>query len=96
MSTRAQLDSWIRTLAELGPRQREVLDVLMHGGKMGATQIADRVGKHVYVVRPRITELAKMGVIHEAGERWEPRTQRHEAVWMVTPHDNDGQMRMAI
>lgn len=96
MSTRAQLDSWMRTLRELGPRQREVLDVLLQSGRLGATQIADRVGKHVYVVRPRITELVKLGYIREAGERWEERTQRREAVWMVTPHENDGQMRMAI
>ena len=34
--------------------------------------------------------------IREAGERWEPRTQRHETVWIVTPVDDGGQMRMAV
>jgi predicted ArsR family transcriptional regulator len=97
MSTRPQLKSWNATLRSLGARQREVVEVLCHYSiGLGASQIADHLSRHPYVVRPRLTELAQMGLVQEVGERWEERTQRHEALWVLTPPDEDGQLKMAI
>ena len=97
MSTKAQLKSWHETLRELGPRQREVVDLLLRCSQgLSAWEIADRTKRLVHAVRPRLTELRAMGMVREAGERWEPRTERHEAVWKLTPFDNEGQLEMAI
>jgi len=84
-------------LQELGPRQREVIDLLVrysHG--LSAWEIADRAQRLVHAVRPRLTELREMGLVREAGERWEQRTERNETVWRVATFEDDGQMRMAI
>lgn len=97
MSTEPQRQSWYQTLHELGPRQREVIDLLcQYGRPMSAWEIADLTKRLVHAVRPRLTELKGKGIVREAGARWEPRTQRHEAVWAVVPDEEDGQLRMAI
>lgn len=85
-------------MRELGPRQREVVDELVRAYPRGlsAWELSARLKRLVHAVRPRLTELRKLGIVREAGERWEPVTERHEALWVVTPHEDDGQMRMAI
>lgn len=95
--TPAQIESWDRTLNELGARQRQVIDVLSHHPQgLSAWQIAEITGRLVHAVRPRLTELQKAGLVRAAGERLEAKTERREAVWVVTPFETDGQMRMAI
>jgi len=96
MSTRAQLKSWYQILRNLGPRQREIIDLLAASRGLSAWELSDMTNHLVHAVRPRLTELRALGLIREAGERWEPRTQRHETVWIVTPVDDGGQMRMAV
>lgn len=81
---------------ELGPRQREVVDVLTRSYGLSAWEIADKTKRLVHAVRPRLTELRGLGIVREAGERWEPRTQRHEAVWKVVGEDSDGQLRLGV
>jgi predicted transcriptional regulator len=97
MSTEPQRKSFAQTLIELGPRQQEVLallDAFDHRGGLSAWEIADLTKRLVHAVRPRLCELRKRGLIREAGERWEPRTERHEAVWKVSQADDAGQMLM--
>lgn len=48
-----------------------------------AEEVADLVGIAVYVVRPRITELVKAGLVAETGERRMDSTGRRNAVWRV-------------
>lgn len=82
----------------MGPRQREVVDLLLrypHGG-LTAWEIAGLVGRYVHAVRPRLTELKGLGVVHEAGETYHAETRRYEAVWKLTPWEDDGQMKIAI
>ncbi len=92
----AQAKSWEQTVRELGPRQREVIDVLMHSSGLSAWELSERLHRFVHAVRPRLTELKAMGVVQVAGERWEPRTQRHETIWKLIPWDERGQLEMAI
>lgn len=56
--------------ATLGKRQREVLVVYECAGPAGLTadEAADRLGLHVTVVRPRISELKKKGILEETGQ----------------------------
>lgn len=85
MSTRQQIESLHQTLAELGPRQYEVIDELIkaepHG--MSAWELSEKIGRMIHALRPRITELKGMGHIYQSGERFCRMTNRHEAVWRV-------------
>jgi predicted ArsR family transcriptional regulator len=65
---------------------RDVFNLLLHEGALSAWQVADRMDRNVYTVRPRLTELFKAGKIKEIGKRWCDRTQRHETVWEVVDH----------
>ena len=95
MGTVQQRASWAQTKAELGPRQREVLALLQNEpGGLSAWQIADRTGRLVHAVRPRLTELAGAGLVRQRGERWEERTGRSEAVWVATDPNQGPQLRL--
>jgi len=84
MTLPTQSESWDKTLAELGPRQREVLDAIRrHPSGASAWELSTELRRDVYTVRPRICELFKMGVIREVGTRWEASTYRHETVWGI-------------
>lgn len=89
MSTRAQIESWHKTISELGPRQHEVIDALVSAEPTGlsAWELADRLNRFVHAVRPRLTELKGMGLVYEWGERFCRYTDRHEAVWRIVQPD---------
>lgn len=85
--------SWWATKAELGPRQREVLEQLTETPSgLTAWQLSEILGRLVHAVRPRLCELAKIGLIKTTGVRWQPKTARSEAVWVV--NQQPGQMEM--
>lgn len=72
------------TLSALNEKQKEILGVYQKNQKpLGPWQVADQLRKDVYVIRPRITELANMGILEEAGTRREARTCRHETVYQL-------------
>jgi|GEM_PF-915439 len=54
--------------AQLGRRQRQVLDGLGEGPK-NAEQISAEIGLHWYLVRPRLTELERKGLVRKTGAR---------------------------
>lgn len=54
--------------AQMGRRQRQVLDGLGAGPK-NAEQISELIGVHWYLVRPRLTELERKGLVVKTGER---------------------------
>lgn len=84
MSTAQQQKSWQMTLQELGPRQREVMEWLERHRTEGlsAWELAEKLGRYVHSIRPRLTELKQMGLIKQKGETYHQQTQRHEAVWV--------------
>ena len=57
--------------ATLEPRKREVLNVLREAGANGLTadEAARRIGRTVLAVRPRFSELRKVGMIRKSGLR---------------------------
>lgn len=50
-------------------RRAEVLDDLRRHGPSTADEIADRIGRHWYVVRPRVSELTKLGFAVATGDK---------------------------
>ncbi len=52
----------------LGHRQAEVIADIRANGPANADRIAARLGRHINPVRPRVTELRKMGVLTKTGE----------------------------
>ena len=76
-------ESYDRTLAGIGTQLRKVLLEVTANGPVSAWQLARIMGRNVYVIRPRLTELAAMGKIKEVGKRYESVTDRMEAVWDV-------------
>ena len=48
------------------------------------SQVADRMGAWLYSVKPRITELQRMGLVADSGERARNERKRQEVVWKIT------------
>ena len=55
--------------SKLGARQAEVMADLLANGPSTAEQIAERTGRHWYVVRPRISELRNLSLVIDTGGR---------------------------
>ena len=88
--------SWQMTQGELGPRTREVVTTLSTFPEgLTAWEIADRIGRYVHAVRPRLTELHRDGLVVTVGTRWQPKTERHEAIWRLVYQESDGQLAFA-
>lgn len=61
----------------------QVYGVLLHAGPLSAWEIAAIMGRMVYTVRPRLSELKDQLWIKEVGTRYCATTNRKEAVWDV-------------
>ena len=78
----ARLDS-MRTVDRFS-RAREVLDALRgHPGGLTADELATKMGREPYVVRPRLTELKSAGLVVTVDRRVSARTGKRIAVWAV-------------
>ena len=66
----------------LATREAEVLAVL-ETAPTGLTggELAERLGRHPYVVRPRITGLVDKGLVIDTGQSRLNRTGKRETVW---------------
>ncbi len=49
------------------------------------SQVAERMGAWLYSVKPRLTELQRMGLVEDSGERDKNERGRQEVVWRITP-----------
>lgn len=83
LSTAVRDQSYAAIQDELGDRQREVFIALSEMTVATAWDLAARLKRDVYVVRPRITELRNKGFVVEAGLKWHEGTQRNETAWQV-------------
>lgn len=77
--------SWAAVQSSLSQRQREVFIKLAELKAASAWDLATRLGREVYTVRPRLTELRKMGYVQEAGVKWHEGTKRSETCWQIDP-----------
>jgi len=64
----------------------KVLSALRDEGETGATGevITNILGEWLYSVKPRITELARMGLVEDSGRRVLNSRKRREIVWVIT------------
>lgn len=70
------------TVSRLGTIRRQVLECL--ATPRTAEEVAGLIDLAVYVVRPRITELRKDGLVVETGERRQDATGKRNTVWQAT------------
>src|SRR5690348_11340186 len=63
-------------------RQR-VLSAYEEGRAMTADEAADAVGASILSVRPRVAELARLGLIRDSGERRKNASEHRAIVWTV-------------
>lgn len=76
---------------ETAPRWRdEVYSCLRTFGPLTAFEVAEKVGKPVYQVRPRLTELRKVGLIAAVNRKVGP-MGRSEAIWSAEPKEEKNQ-----
>lgn len=61
------------------PTLRESCLTILQSANLTADEVADRLDKSVLAIRPRITELAKLGKILDSGER-RPNLSNHKAI----------------
>ena len=54
------------------------------GRGLSSEEVVKRVGAYEYSVRPRVTELQRMGLVADSGERVPNSRGRQEVVWKVT------------
>lgn len=64
----------------------KVLSALRDEGETGATGevITNILGEWIYSVKPRITELARYGLVEDSGRRVMNSRKRNEIVWQIT------------
>ena len=90
-------ESWDKILTDLGEKQAAVVRVFMDSYPKDFTpwEIADLKGWLVHAVRPRMTELEKLGVLEICGVRYYEPTDRNEHVYRLIEKrqsfDDDGQ-----
>ena len=102
MTTDTRKQSWDKVVADLGERQKAVLQVFLD--KPGSTytpwEIADLRGWLVHAVRPRLNELEKLGVLEICGVKFYEPTNRNEHAYRVKSeyagYDEAGQALMGI
>ena len=68
---------------KLGRRQSEVLEAL-EAGPQTAEQIAQRTGRHWYLVRPRLSELKTLGLATPTGATGVGALGGRVNVWRLT------------
>lgn len=79
--------SWYSVKRELAPRQAEVIHALEQHGPRSAWELSRILKQQVYVVRPRLTELERMGLIREVGTRYE--NHYAETVWRIAEQSGE-------
>jgi predicted ArsR family transcriptional regulator len=63
--------------------QSECLAVL-RGAPMTADEVAERLGATPFAIRPRLTELRRLGLVHDSGLRRANASRRGATVWALT------------
>ena len=67
------------------PSLREQVLIILRRGPLTADEIADRMGKSILAVRPRVTELGAAGAIEDTGLRRANASGVMATVWRLKP-----------
>lgn len=75
----------VRIASKVVGLRRKVLEALANCTQ-GATgeQLAAIIDEWLYSVKPRLTELSRMGLVEDSGERLVNSRNRREIVWTIT------------
>lgn len=60
---------------------------ITHSRGLTADEVADRMGKSILSIRPRVTELARMNLVEDSGIRRKNLSGRHAIVWCAVTSD---------
>lgn len=72
----------------------KALAVLERSNGLTADQVAAKLGESILSIRPRVTELARLGKVRDSGERRANSSGRSAIVWApVYPAALEGQRR---
>ena len=78
-TSREAAEGMIRAVPTL---RAEALDVLERSNGLTADEVAGRLGMSILSIRPRISELARLGKIRDSGERRRnPSSGKRAVVW---------------
>lgn len=72
-----------RKLRPKSPTLRDGVLTVLKRGCFTADEIAERMGKSILAVRPRVTELASSGVIEDTGARRKNASGQNATVWRL-------------
>lgn len=61
-----------------------VLHCLDRNGPCTGEKVADLADEWLYSIKPRITELCRMGMVEDTGQRFINKRNRKEIVWDIT------------
>ncbi len=84
--------------ASVAPRaetlRARALDEIERSNGLTADQVAGRLGMSILSIRPRITELARLGMVRDTGERRRNNSGRRAIVWAaINPQRLKGNKR---
>jgi hypothetical protein len=80
-------EAWTETQAELGTRRRQIFDLFLDNtAGLTAWEASEMLKRPVYVVRPRVTELSKLGLVCAVGKKRSRFTGKLEAVWKASAY----------
>lgn len=88
MHHRNAADTEIEAAEKVAPRvtglRLKVLRQLSQYGAATGEEVADSLDEWLYSVKPRITELARYGLVEDSGDRKLNIRKRREIIWQIT------------
>ena len=75
--------AWLSIQEDLNDRQRQVYLKLKELGKANDRELSDATELPINQVTPRRGELVKMGIVVEAGDKIDEKTNRRTYLWRV-------------
>lgn len=76
-------DAYQAIASEAATLRKACIDQLQQHGPMTADEIADRIGRGILAIRPRVSELRKKNHVIDTGERRTNLSGRTAAVWRL-------------
>lgn len=83
------VDTEVEAAQKVAPKapilRMKVLQYLQSRGQLGATgeQVANEIDEWIYSVKPRITELVRLGLVVDSNRRYKNSRNRNEVVWIA-------------
>ena len=92
MIPQTQMESWEKTKENIGERQRKVLDIFLGeaGRDFTPWELSIKLGWMIHVVRPRLTELHRLGILEIRGRRYHQATDRNERAYGLLSYKDKG------